>query len=88
MQGRARRESRGRSPLVPAAEARESRGQRPLVPAAEANHLSLFAYAEGAENFVDNVVRDVLSRDFAQRSDRTFRVHHDRVIRHARLRPK
>ena len=33
---RRERESRGRSPLVPAAEARESRGQSPLVPAAEA----------------------------------------------------
>ncbi len=33
---RRERESRGRSPLVPAAEAQESRGQSPLVPAAEA----------------------------------------------------
>ena len=31
-------ESRGQSPLVPAAEAQESRGQSPLVPAAEANY--------------------------------------------------
>ncbi len=31
-----RRESRGQSPLVPAAKARESRGQSPLVPAAKA----------------------------------------------------
>ncbi len=35
---RRERESRGRSPLVPAAEAQESRGQSPLVPAAEANY--------------------------------------------------
>ncbi len=35
---RRERESRGQSPLVPAAEAQESRGQSPLVPAAEANY--------------------------------------------------
>jgi len=36
VQGRARRESRGQSPLALAAEARESRGQSPLALAAEA----------------------------------------------------